>query len=214
MSPQQRHRDAGAYALGILDPAETFRFEEHLADCAVCVIRLNELAGVEALLAPLGEVGPPARPHPGLLGRLLDEVTARRRRSSRRRLRLVAAAAALILAAPAAALGWESRGDGGVRQFTATDAVTGVSAALALEEKEWGTDVGLRVTDVPGPSTCSLVAVGRNGEEQTVATWAVATASDEPLVAQGAAALGRDEIDHFEVRTPDGRRLVRVSIGL
>ncbi|MEV6652977.1 zf-HC2 domain-containing protein [Streptomyces sp. NPDC051219] len=212
MSPHQRHRDAGAYALGILDPAETFRFEEHLAGCAMCVMRLSELAGVEALLAPLNDGGPPAPPHPGLLDRLMHEVTARRRRSSRRRLRLIAAAAALILAAPAAALAVQSRGDGAGRQFSATDAVTGVSAALALEEKEWGTDVGLRVAHVPGPSTCSLVAVGRNGEEQTVTTWAVAAGSDEPLVAQGGAALGRAEIDHFEVRTPDGRRLV--SIGL
>ncbi|WP_455353351.1 zf-HC2 domain-containing protein [Streptomyces sp. SYSU K217416] len=211
MSPQQPHRDAGAYALGVLDPVESFRFEEHLADCAVCVLRLSELAGVETLLAALRDGGPPARPHPGLLDRLMDEVAARRRRSSRRRLRLVAAAAALILAAPLAALGLADRGDGG-RQLTATDAVTGVSAALAVEEKEWGTDVGLRVAHVPGPSTCSLVAVGRNGEEETVTTWAVTTGYDEPLVAQGGAALGRDEIDHFEVRTPDGRRLVTIGM--
>ena len=30
MRSLERHRDVGAYALGVLDEADTFRFEDHL----------------------------------------------------------------------------------------------------------------------------------------------------------------------------------------
>ncbi|WP_442805791.1 zf-HC2 domain-containing protein [Streptomyces sp. NBC_01341] len=36
------HRDAGAYALGVLGAADAFRFEEHLTWCSVCVIQVRE----------------------------------------------------------------------------------------------------------------------------------------------------------------------------
>ncbi|MFE7750123.1 hypothetical protein [Streptomyces sp. NPDC057428] len=36
------HRDAGAYALGVLGTADAFRFEEHLTRCSVCVIQVRE----------------------------------------------------------------------------------------------------------------------------------------------------------------------------
>ncbi|MFF4243139.1 zf-HC2 domain-containing protein [Streptomyces sp. NPDC001822] len=36
------HRDAGAYALGVLGAADAFRFEEHLTRCSVCAVQLRE----------------------------------------------------------------------------------------------------------------------------------------------------------------------------
>ena len=33
MRSLERHRDVGAYALGVLDEAEAFRFEDHLMEC-------------------------------------------------------------------------------------------------------------------------------------------------------------------------------------
>jgi len=33
MRSLERHHDAGAYALGLLDAADTFRFEDHLGRC-------------------------------------------------------------------------------------------------------------------------------------------------------------------------------------
>ncbi|GAA1502196.1 anti-sigma U factor RsuA [Streptomyces albidochromogenes] len=230
MSPNQRHRDVGAYALGVLDPADAFRFEEHLADCATCAVRLSEFAGLESTLAAYAHSGagatvpPVERPTEGLLDRLLDTVEAGHRRRGRRRLRLVAAAAALIIAGPVAALGLQARaaddGEGPVRRYAATDPVSGVRAAVALRERGWGAAVGLELARVAGPLTCELIAVGKDGEEQTVTTWAVPDGGygmpdveghEEPLRTEGGAALRGTEIDRFEVRTLDGRRLVTIG---
>lgn len=69
------HETVGAYALGILDDAEATAFEEHLATCEWCAQQLDELAGMEPMLAALadlpasqgspaiGESSRPARAH-------------------------------------------------------------------------------------------------------------------------------------------------------
>ncbi|MGW7055685.1 anti-sigma factor family protein [Streptomyces sp. NPDC054887] len=229
MSRNQRHRDVGAYALGVLDPADSFRFEEHLADCATCAVRLGEFAGLESTLAAYAHAGggaPAPLPEPptaGLLDRLLATVEAGRRQRSRRRLRLVAAAAVLIIGGPVAALGLRpGGGDGGgpVRRYAATDPASGVRAAVALRERGWGAAVGLELARVAGPLTCELVVVGKDGEEQTVTTWAVPEGGygmpgveghEEPLRTEGGAALRGSDIARFEVRTLDGRRLVTIG---
>ncbi|MEU4658884.1 zf-HC2 domain-containing protein, partial [Streptomyces sp. NPDC023723] len=36
MRSLERHRDAGAYALGVLDERDAFRFEDHLMGCPRC----------------------------------------------------------------------------------------------------------------------------------------------------------------------------------
>ncbi|MBT2398354.1 zf-HC2 domain-containing protein [Streptomyces sp. ISL-100] len=229
MSTNQRHRDVGAYALGVLDPADSFRFEEHLADCATCAVRLSEFAALESTLAAYAHPGAGVvlaeRPTPGLLDRLLDRVEAGRRQRGRRRMRLVAAAAALIIAGPAAALALQpgaadGDGDGTVQRYAATDPASGVSASVALRERGWGSGVGLELARVKGPLTCELIAIGKDGEEQTVTTWAVPEGGygmpgvpghEEPLRTEGGAALSDTEIDRFEVRTLDGRRLVTIE---
>ncbi|MBT2493744.1 zf-HC2 domain-containing protein [Streptomyces sp. ISL-96] len=232
MSTNQRHRDVGAYALGVLDPADSFRFEEHLADCATCAVRLSEFAALESTLAAYAHPGAgagfvqPERPTPGLLDRLLDRVEAGRRQRGRRRMRLVAAAAALIIAGPVATLALQPGAadgddDGGrVQRYAATDPASGVSASVALRDRGWGSGVGLELARVKGPLTCELIAVGKDGEEQTVTTWAVPEGGygmpgveghEEPLRTEGGAALRGTEIDRFEVRTVDGRHLVTVE---
>ncbi|MFJ8864462.1 zf-HC2 domain-containing protein [Streptomyces sp. NPDC102473] len=53
------HRDAGAYALGVLGTADTCRFEEHLTECAACVIQVREFGVVVAHLAVYAHALPP-----------------------------------------------------------------------------------------------------------------------------------------------------------
>ncbi|GAA2958480.1 zf-HC2 domain-containing protein [Streptomyces enissocaesilis] len=189
-------------------------------------------------------------PGPQLLGRLTHEVTAGRARSRRRGLYLVAAAAVLAVGGPAVTLLATSDGDGrdgrggpagnvagGVHptgpaedaffhhmeeKVAATDATTKVSAAVGLERKGWGTHTVLELKNVKGPLKCSLIAVSKDGAEETVTTWAVPAwgygipdsthkAAKNPLYVHGGAAMSRGEIDHFEVRTLDGKRLVEVE---
>lgn len=249
MTGQVRHTDVGAYALGVLDDADAGRFEEHLADCHRCADELDGLMGVTPLLAELKEATPDAgaltaRPGPGLLDGLLGEVAAVRRARRTRRLCLAAAAAALIVAGPlaGAALVQRDAPDHGsvsaAKQMyedgekTGTvDPATGVEATVSLQPKPWGTHVALRLGHVTGPRTCDLVAVGKNGERQTVTTWAVppggyglggsgeGTKGDgdgkwgrEPLYTHGGAALNRQDISRFEVRTLDGTLLATVRL--
>ncbi|MFB4419918.1 hypothetical protein C5F59_002355 [Streptomyces sp. QL37] len=60
------HRDAGAYALGVLGTAGTCRFEEHLAGCSVCVVQVREFGVVVGHLAAYARrLAPGAAPRSG-----------------------------------------------------------------------------------------------------------------------------------------------------
>ncbi|MER6649929.1 zf-HC2 domain-containing protein [Streptomyces sp. NPDC000971] len=104
----------------------------------------------------------------------------------------------------------------------ATDPVTRVEATVGMESKAWGTHTVLRLENVKGPQKCSLVAVSRSGEEEVVTSWSVPTwgygiegsaheSARHPLYVHGGAAMARSDIDHFEVRTFDGERLVEID---
>ncbi|MES4902621.1 MULTISPECIES: zf-HC2 domain-containing protein [unclassified Streptomyces] len=261
------HDAVGAYVLGVLDDADATYFEQHLAGCEQCGRRLDELAGLEPMLAELasdvpGIHGAPGRPGltgvphsftatpngidtltaspgPGLLDRMIGEVAVVRRRRRRRHLSLVAAAAVLIIGGPLGAVALTSD-DGSSTTVTAgttaseifeksptkveaTDPDTKVSAAIALEDKKWGTDAMLRLKNVKGPLACSLIAVPKSGEKQVMTTWSVppqgygiADSPDKsaqaPLFTQGGAAYKLADIDHFEIRTLDGKLLVSVKV--
>jgi hypothetical protein len=104
----------------------------------------------------------------------------------------------------------------------ATDPVTKVTAVVGTEKKGWGTHTVLELKNVKGPLKCSLIAVSKNGEEEVVSSWSVPKwgygipdspnkAAKTPLYVHGGAAMDVNEIDHFEVRTFDGRSLVKVE---
>ncbi|WP_309062366.1 zf-HC2 domain-containing protein [Streptomyces sp.] len=247
------HETVGAYALGILDDAEATAFEAHLATCEWCAQQLDELAGMEPMLAALADLpgaGTPAigeslsaRPSPRVVEKLVDEVAERRARKRRRNFYMVAAAGALIVSGPFVAVattGGDGGGSGGGTNRTlaanpakeafdrtsdkisATDPGTKVSATVALEEKAWGTQAVLELKNVTGPQKCSLIAVGKNGERETVTSWSVpdwgyglpdakSDKARQPLYVHGGAAFEPNEIDHFEVMTFDGKRLVEVD---
>ncbi|CAL9535268.1 RNA polymerase subunit sigma [Streptomyces pilosus] len=248
------HETVGAYALGILDDAEATAFEAHLASCEWCAQQLDELAGMEPMLAALADLpgtGTPAlgeslsaKPSPRVVEKLVDEVAERRARKRRRNFYMVAAAGALIVSGPfvaVAASGGDSEGGGGSGtnrtlaadsakdafdgisdKISATDPGTKVTATVALEEKTWGTGTVLELKNVTGPLKCSLIAVGKNGERETVTSWSVPewgygmpdAKSDkgrQPLYIEGGAAFDPNDIDHFEVMSFDGDVLVEVD---
>ncbi|MDG4860599.1 zf-HC2 domain-containing protein [Streptomyces sp. T-3] len=245
------HETVGAYALGILDDAEATAFEAHLAECDFCQVQLEELAGMEPMLAALAdmpeqrvpEVGKQlaARPSDKLLTSLVDEVAEKRASKRRRAFYLVAAAAALIIGGPLTVMAVSGGNDGTNtpsahstspaqdaffhhmdEKVEATDARTDVTATVGLEKKAWGTHTVLELKNVKGPLKCSLIAVDKNGKEETVTSWSVPKWgygiedspnkwARNPLYVHGGAAMDRGDIDHFEVRTFDGKRLVEVK---
>jgi anti-sigma factor RsiW len=244
------HETVGAYALGILDDAEATAFEAHLASCEWCAQQLDELSGMEPMLAALANLpgsGTPAigeslsaRPAPRVVEGLLDEVSARRSHKRRRALCLVAAAAALIIGGPLTVLAVGGGGDSGgteaapaaparaafqamADRSTATDPATHATATVAMEKKDWGTNAVLRLKNVTGPEKCSLIAVGKNGERETLTSWSVpkwgyglpgakTAEAKQPLYVRGGAAFAPNEIDHFEVMTFGGDRVVEVDV--
>ncbi|MEV0223998.1 zf-HC2 domain-containing protein [Streptomyces sp. NPDC050704] len=251
--PGDLHETVGAYALGILDNAEATAFEAHLATCEWCAQQLDELAGMEPMLAALadlpGSVGTPAigeslaaRPSPQLSDRLVGEVSERRVRAKRSRRAFFGLAASLIIGGPIAAIavtGGETEqqaqqpthstapAEDAFRTMTekvkATDASTQVSATVGMESKAWGTHAVLELKNVKGPEKCSLIAVGKNGERETATSWAVpkwgygiknATTEQakKPLYVHGGVAMDPADIDHFEVMTFAGKRLVEVNV--
>jgi anti-sigma factor RsiW len=184
------------------------------------------------------------RPSPQLLDRLVGEVAVKRAKRKRRGMYLVAAAAALIIGGPMVALA-ATAGDGGIgsqatatpppgassedalfdhmpQKVHATDPATKVSATIGLDAKAWGTNAVLELKNVKGPLKCTLVAVSKTGEEETLTSWAVPTwgygiadspvkAAKNPLYVHGGAAMQLNSIDHFDVRTFDGKQLVEVG---
>jgi hypothetical protein len=112
--------------------------------------------------------------------------------------------------------GPELRGE----RFGATDPRTNVRADVALEAKDWGTQVSFLVANVRGPLTCRLVAVRTNGQQEVLSTWTVGekgwgtSANPRPLMLQAVTALPRSEIAHLQVQamSPNGstETLVRV----
>ncbi|MEU3373008.1 zf-HC2 domain-containing protein [Streptomyces sp. NPDC006660] len=239
------HEAVGAYALGILDDAEATAFEAHLAGCEACAAELDDLAGLEPALAALKEFpGPAAQPlrpvPPGMTEGLINEVAAQRARRRRRTTYLVAAAAALIVGGPAVAVVATSSDTGThqsaqanpanpaadafdhmTQKVSATDPTTGTTATVGTETKAWGTHTVLELKNAKGPEKCSLIAIGKNGEQETVTSWAVPAwgygikdsphaSARYPLYVHGGTAMNRDQIDHFEVRTFDGKALVDV----
>ncbi|MEV7194444.1 zf-HC2 domain-containing protein [Streptomyces sp. NPDC093510] len=209
MRPLERHRDAGAYALGVLDEADAFRFEDHLVGCPACLLSLDELHGAVSQLrlyvrVTTTPVEPFTAPTPSLLDRVLGE--AGRLYGTRRGRRLCALAVGVVLAvgAPATTV-VTATGPAPVR-ISARDARSGVSATLTARDRAWGTEIGLTVRDTAADGrVCELVAVGADGSEQTVTTWRLPA----PTVrTRGAAALRTAQTERYEVRTADGKPLL------
>jgi Putative zinc-finger len=231
--PESIHLDVAAYALGGLDQHEDEAFRNHLDGCPTCWTELERMVDVTSLLSrldPQDVFGEQERPRPEVLDGLLRDVRATRRSTRYRVLAAAAAAVALIVAGPivASSIGSGDKPSTPVvaapapvlpgKIFTATSATTGATARVGLEEKGWGTNIGLELGGIRGPLTCELVAVSRSGDRQTVTTWSVppkgygVPGSPAPLRTRGGAGLSPDEIDRMEVRTLDGQNLVTVPI--
>lgn len=245
------HETVGAYALGILDDAEATQFEAHLATCEWCAQQLDELAGMEPMLAALADLpgaqGSPAigeslaaKPSPHLADRLVGEVVEHRAKRSRRHFFALAAGIAAIVAGPTAVFATTTGEESGTTNETlaagpaqeafthmaekikATDESTKVTATVATEGKAWGTHTVLELSNVKGPEKCSLIAVSKSGERETATTWKVPSwgygiknakteQARNPLYVYGGLAMEPGQIDHFEVMTFDGKKLVQVD---
>ncbi|MEU4148709.1 zf-HC2 domain-containing protein [Streptomyces sp. NPDC026659] len=213
MRSLERHRDVGAYALGVLDEADAFRFEDHLVECPQCTARATEFGPTARQLMLFRQatpqfVPPLAEPGPRLLERLLGEIGVRRRANRRRFLYGLAASVVLAVAGSALALQLGSSAAPEARVTAATDPSTGVWAQVTAEGADWGSGLSVQVRDSSGPHSCRLFVVGRDGSEQAVGGWSVGAHESGTTSTTAGSSMSPDDIDHYDVRTSDGQRLV------
>lgn len=107
-----------------------------------------------------------------------------------------------------------------VERVAATDAGTGVHAAVSMASKPWGTLVSFAVSEVDGPRKCQLVAVLGGGKTEVLSTWTVpeqgyseGTVPPE-LKLTAATALNRTDIAALQVQdvTEDGAATTLVTV--
>ncbi|MEV7687564.1 zf-HC2 domain-containing protein [Streptomyces bungoensis] len=215
MRSLERHRDVGAYALGVLDEAEAFRFEDHLMECPRCAAQVTEFGPTARQLmlyrrATPRFVHPMAQPGPRLLDRLLGEITLRHRARRRRMLYGLAASVVLAVAGPGLVLHAAGPAPAG-RVTAATDPGTGVWARVTTEDGDSGSRMRLEVKDASGPHSCRLVIVGRDGSEQVVSGWTVSGRDAATTMTAAASTMHPDQIARYDVRTADGKPLVSLN---
>lgn len=232
--------DDGAYVLGALSPADRQEFERHLPGCAHCTRAVGELAGLPGLLGwvdtSVVERPDVDDPVPAtLLPALSREVRhARRRRTwAAAGLAAAAVAAVVVVALAVGQVGRDetaARTDPGANASPADPSPSGVAprrmqpvgevpvrATVTLEQVTWGTRLGLVCTydtqwveyELPPEVDYTLHVRTRDGSAERVGSWRSVDGRPMQLTA-GTASRAR-ELDSVEVRTADGRVVLRLA---
>ncbi|SER58054.1 anti-sigma factor family protein [Actinokineospora terrae] len=131
-----------------------------------------------------------------------------------RRLALMAAAAAVVVAlSVGGVLVYEAvRGQENQPPLTvswsATDQASGVRADVDLTDRAWGTEVKIRLHDVPPGKPCKLVVRGRDGYREVAGWWATSYGQGESI--PGSTSIDLTRISRVQVVTDDDIVLVDV----
>ncbi|MEV0383370.1 zf-HC2 domain-containing protein [Nonomuraea sp. NPDC050643] len=228
-----QHEDVAAYALGLLGDDERAAFERHLDGCASCAGEVGTFVAMGELIKTVHPDD--LLPHPPdaqVESLLVRRAAAERRRRRFHRTFMTAAACLVVAAGVFLAVGsFTNSGPnpdsihGPARDLLLTgrtqsfsDAATGVSGVVGLEDKGWGTHVALELKGVKGPLQCRLKAVGDDGRSEVVASWGVpdkgygVPGSPDPLVLHGGTSLPQSDLNHFTVETFDGRSLATIAV--
>ncbi|MEU1006005.1 MULTISPECIES: zf-HC2 domain-containing protein [Streptomyces] len=216
MRSLERHRDVAAYALGVLDEAEAFRFEDHLMECPRCAAEVTEFGPTTRQLMLYRRstprfVHPMAQPGPRMLDGLLAEVATRRRAGRRRLLFALAASVVFAASVPGIAMMAEGSAEEQPRTVAATDTRTGVWAQVTTAEEASGSQVELKVKDGSGPRACHLVIIGHNGTEETATSWHGPGRDDHPNTMMASSSLHPEDIARYEIRSAAGEVLWRTQ---
>jgi len=231
MTTDEFTRYDAAYVLGALSPRERREFEDHLKDCATCAISVADLAGLPGLMSrvSIDQLTAVAEPVPDTLLPSLARAVQGERERGRRRLRGGAAAIAAVCLITVGAVA-VTRPDSPARPPVASSAATPsgtarlaltavvpspVTASVRLVDVAWGTQIDLTCAYRAGArypadgAAYALVVIGRNGPAEQVGTWR--SVPDRELTVVSATSQTRRDIAAIEIRTLDGRAILRLS---
>lgn len=212
-----------AYVLGALSPKDRQEYEQHLQECADCARAVRELAGMPGLLAKVptelvtdaGLDGPPDTLLPDLLARTRTQ--RRRRRGATIATSVLAAAACLVLAVFLAVrpLAPDEPPPAAIPTVTMSPVRSApVYATVGLENVAWGTKVNMHCmyekdSQIYGDGKYYLVVIADDGAVEHIGSWTVQPGKDAKL--QGATSWSVTDIEAIEVRTSEGRPVLRLQ---
>ncbi len=194
MNDHERLREwAAAYVLDALEADERREFERHLDGCPTCRSEVASLAPLPGLMA---------RVEPGTLEAAPMSIADRAAErvgsewsvlvASRRRWRAAAAVAAI---AAVAALAWPS---GGAERIPLdVDLGEVANGQILVEGRGWGTEVEIRLQEVPVRSEYVAFAVDGEGRRQIVATWG--PTSSGSMTVTGASSFPLDTVTEIQI---------------
>jgi hypothetical protein len=226
------HEDVAAYALGLLSDEERYAFQHHLDGCPSCAVEVGSFAAMGDLIRGVNPDDLHAEQDDSKVESLLVRRAAKERRNRTFHRAFMSAAACFLIAtgvflvvnasasgpnpdsvhSPARALLMTGH------TYALSDATTGVSGVIGVEDKGWGTHVALELKGVKGPLKCRLLAFGDDGRSETVASWGIpdkgygVPGSPDPLLLHGGTSLTQSDLNHFTVETFDGRVLATVQV--
>lgn len=205
--------DVGAYVLDALEPAEQLRMQQHVPTCPVCSAAAQELEELPRLLSAVPTPAElPEAPVPSELAferfrRSAAAAAPPRRRRHRWRWTVATAAAALVVGG-AVASGVVTSSTVAVPEVVHA-VQDGVHLTATYVPASQGTDVKIALDGVPIGEQCELVAVGRNGAEESAGTWKVTYPGRYTWT--GWVAMNPEDVATWDVRTTDGRTLVTAA---
>ncbi len=224
--------DDGSYVIGALSPAERLAFERHLSGCDECTRSVRRLAGLPGLLSRVDPsvFGDLTREEPApdsLLPSLVNRVRRTRRRRTAWAVGLAAAAAVVATALPFALTQGDDPAAAPPTAAPATQSPVDtrtmepvgevpVRASVVLEPVTWGTklqltcryDPSLVDYELPPEVDYELFVSTPDGHVEQVGSWRSVGGRTMQLTA--ATATERGKISSLEVRTRDGRVVLRL----
>jgi hypothetical protein len=96
-----------------------------------------------------------------------------------------------------------------VTTWSATDAAGGIDTTARLASQAWGTDIRLRMADLPPGQTCKLVVHARTGAAETAGWWS--TNYEAHLSVPASTSIPLSDIDRVDVIRSDNIVLATLS---
>jgi hypothetical protein len=216
-------REAGAYVLGSLAPAERTMYERHMSVCPVCREAVAEIAVLPGLLGRLdataasqivgGEDGPDTPD--SRLPKLIETAAKIRRRDAWvRRWRMAGATVVAAGVAAFAGVGLAPHADSTTEKPTVAMAAmtplrdTPVRAEVGFVQAASGTEIRMHCAyesdgdQSHGPYTYRLVAIGEDGTKDQIGSWMAGEGSDLNL--SGVTHFAFHDIDKVELQKNSG----------